>query len=506
MIYLFLGAGAVLLHYGARFMAPGDRLLTTAGRYYTALACYLVTVIAVYYVAARSLVVLGLALSWGPLLAALVFVTVLPRVRIVAAADLALRQRLLALAHVPFEAHRLVAMLRRAPWTPGPETREVIERDLRVRGLRPKLIRFDNDGSVRAMWTRLAGLVLALQTTNDDRFKARVHARLMNVMQRYERLSLNVAKVLTIAADHYVARRVADSADDIDLELAATASPDPVGELVALFSLEVQALLHDVYWLLAARVLWSGRTQAARDRELRATGFEIDPAPPSDVVDRLTGAVTAAVAMALLVVALFVASEGAARFSNLATRAAMILLIYVSAVWCAVYPKQRLGLANRDVVGRRPYAFYVMGALFSGILAAAISLGFRTIIFGDFMRAAQEIGPRLPWALLAAGTTAMAAMMLDNHVPADAASRWIKWSEGAFQALGSIALALVVHPLLHKAGASEIPRLEQLLPITALIGFTIGFTVPTWYRSRVHQIRRDYPRFTTSTFADLQPL
>ena len=501
MIHLLLGAAAVLVHYGGRFATPPDRrLMTTAARYYTAMACYLVAVTAVYYVGVRSLVVVGRTEAWGPLLAALVFVTVLPRVPIVAAADTALRRRLLVLAHVPVEVLRLAALLRKTPWRPGSETRAYIEQDLRVRGLRPELIRFDNDGSVRALWTRLAGLVMELQTTSDERFRSRVHGRLITVMHRYERLSLNVAKVLTIIADQYKGQRSAD----IDLDRPVPA--DPVNELVAVFSLEVQALLNDVHWLLAARVLWSGRTQAAGHRELRAIGFEVEPAPPSDIVDRLTGAVTAAAAMALLVLALFVASDGPAPASALATKAAMILLIYVSAVWCAVYPKQRVGLANRDVSGRRPYVFYAVGALLSGVLAAVISLVFRTIIFGDFMLAAREIGPRLPWVLLAVGSTAMTAVMLDNHVPADAPSRWIKWSEGALQALGSVALALVVHPLLHKAGAPEIPSLPQLLLVTPLIGFSIGFTVPTWYRGRVQQIRRDYPRFTPPTFADLQPL
>jgi hypothetical protein len=172
----------------------------------------------------------------------------------------------------------------------------------------------------------------------------------------------------------------------------------------------------------------------------------------------------------------------------------MIVSIYSVAVMCAVYPKESWRLFQKKRKNFFPVAGYMLSGIAAVVISIPISLIFKTLIYskGDpnltqAVRTAwdQFLRVSYPWMFMAFATAIITAFIIDFEPLRGLPGKWHRWLEAAMQAAATVLASCLVLWWLEgiaKYGGRVVPPWPRVLITTAIVGFALGFIVPTWYR------------------------
>ena len=196
--------------------------------------------------------------------------------------------------------------------------------------------------------------------------------------------------------------------------------------------------------------------------------------------------------LVLVSYAMLIGSGGATQGLQFA-RAFTIALLFSIAVACVVIPRQRWRIARRTPGGHRPVLFYILSGSMAVVITQAVTLAFSCLLERDFVAGWQRYLLAYPWLVVTFVTAVLTAFLVDN--PPNPRMSKAKWRviEGLIAAVVLVAAAIITHTWLVERvtimGQDLASRLEFYVPPlgviiapTALIGFSIGYLVPAWFR------------------------
>jgi hypothetical protein len=100
-----------------------------------------------------------------------------------------------------------------------------------------------------------------------------------------------------------------------------------------------------------------------------------------------------------------------------------------------------------------------------------------------------------PWLLITFGTALMTAVLVDNPT-FHGMSRWQqRCTEGLLQAAVMLGVAYLTHSWLEQRSevisvVQRVPPLTSVMGMSGMVGFVIGFCIPTWYRQAQRRHRQ----------------
>ncbi len=500
-IELVIGAVFVIIHTYSHFNSPqSNRASTTALRYHTAAFTYCLIYLCFYYSFTKYPSLLGpLAIDQvggsaemlkavrdlpAALVAALVFTVLLDRIPLLSVADAWLRNRLQRYAEIPNEARRLAKQMLKAGFSVTAAEREQIKENLLGAGFKETDILFDESSDPRYLWTKISVLMAKLEGWGEDRkysgYLFENASAFQALENRYERLARSAKTCFQFA------RETQPAGGEVGADLA-------IAECQRNFVEQARALLMSQCDFISQGVLSCQLTESARCRALTALGFDIRPnAQPQGLIANQLAALLLLLMLALMLnLALFGARIGGTEKTLMMIT--MIATLYVVSVACAVCLKGRWAFTLRGADGARPVLSYLAAGVAAVAVAAPVSIGFR-IMIGLSADGAQALipaaaaavtvfaGKAYPWMLTAFVTAVTVSFLLDDKPVYGLSWRQMRWLEGALLSAANLLAAYVVTLWLTDIGGHA-PPIEAVLPRAALIGFLIGFVIPTWYRN-----------------------
>jgi hypothetical protein len=516
LLEFVLGGLFVAMSSAARFNGPfADRSYTTFQRYAVAVAYYALAYLGMYYVLAMGAsglvdklgldvyTIRGFLLGSPPWMA-LFTVLVIPRLPYLAAIDQRFREHVWYVGGIPIEATRLRNAIRDANYAVKDKgATEIVYTALR-RGLSLGTLGAFPDRTLHALYTRAAELKYLVENcARQPRFHAfcSENARpLHDLTRRFDLLSFKTTRALDAIAGLNVMLDTASGKTDnwgslstlVENEVYA-AKPtvlDPAVStsrtLINNLRDDMRSYVDDSALLLARLTLYHCWTEHRRVALLQGIGVEVRAVAQPGF--RALFPVFSAVLAVMLLSALFLNGE----VNSMSLREAvgltfMVPTFFVTAVFCAVYPKQYFSFANIDVYGRLPYAFFLSAGAAAASISFVIGLAFRALIYQDGERALASAVHKSPYLLIIFTVAAVVAFLIQDRPPSERprTHRRQRWIDGLWMGLSlGIASAAVQSFMSH----------EQNLPIdagllagpfvfAALIGGFIGIFVPARFRT-----------------------
>ncbi len=492
---IVLGALFVVVFAYRRFNTPHtNRSSTTALRYYTAATFYLLFGLALYSVLIgfpdllqQALAVTGTGIfpDWAkrlssPLLVALMLTVLLPNLPVLSGVDAWIKQLFQSMASIPLEVQLLKARLERARFHVGGAFQTEVTTRLALEGFDPGDIAFESSPgspghSPQQVWAKIAVLMTRLEGWKRERkfigFVTDFADDFAALGERYRQLAARAKKCFELR------RSLAAVGGSAEFSGVADYQRD--------FLTQADELLRSVYDFISRGILQSNPTDGSRNLELQKLGFQ-GYFPRARL--SLNQLVCLFVGILLLVLSVFVLLQEGARLDKVVPRSAMIATMYVVAVCCAVYPKRRWRFARRSGDGFRPVAYYFAVGILAAVASRLISL-----LFGFYLKPGMawvRFLQTYPWALMSFVTAFVTAFMMDNRPTAVLTRTRLRWIEGLAQAFVTCLSAVVVQQWLHAIRPGRAAGSAVTLTLSAIIGFAIGFLVPTWYREAPYRGER----------------
>ena len=490
-----LGAVFIVFHAAGRFNTPAtNRSSTTAGRYFLGLFCYCLVGLVFYTTLVQFPHLLAFVMqgeeasvdAWArqlssPLLVALLLTVLLPKLPFLNEVDNWIRRQLQNMAAIPYEVRRLSAELRHGKL----EVSEDLQADVRQRlenvGFQPQNINFEPGRTPAHLWTRLAVLLAKLEDWESDRkmsgYLAAFPDEVVRLRKRYEQL---IPKAKTCF--RLLNETAAGGATTRTSEAVVRYQEDFV-ELIA----ELHGALLD---FISRGVLHSELTDCARLKRLRELGFRVEWRRAPFTFNQIMLLFGMVLLVMLAGTVIFSGATNGMTFGNMLTRRVMVAIIYCVAVACAVFPKEQWKFARHQPGEVRPIAFYIVSGLMAVALSQFISLLFSCFLMRSIEGGLQRFLVTYPWFLSTFATTVTIGVLIDNgRLPHLA--RWQQRAlEGLTQGLVMTGVSYLVHLWLldrvQQVGSVpahyRVPELDQMMIMAGVIGFILGFCVPTWCR------------------------
>lgn len=507
-IDLFLGAVFVLFYAGNRFNTPSsNRSSTTAGRYYLGLVSYSLVVIGfysllVYFPHLFNFILQGdkaVVPAWTseisiPLVVALLLTVLLPKVPLLNTIDQWICRHLQNMAAIPWEVSRLSAELRKDKLNIPPEQQATIRQQLEAQGFDRDDILFDESTSPKSIWAQLTALVTKVQDWESDRrmagYVAASGGELDKIRRRHQAL---FAKAKTCF--HLINENASEDAKGKTHEAVIRYRED--------FMERTEQLRHDTLEFIARGVLRTELTDTAREVRLIALGFSIDwPDPPFTLNQAILLFGTLCVVM-LSGFVMFADTVRGLPFGLILTRSIMISVIYSVAVACAVVPKAKWNLARRQVGDVRPIAFYIVAGLMAVSIAQITSFAFNSGLTGSLSCAWERSQLAYPWSLISFCTALTTGIMVDNP-RLTMLSRWQqRCAEGIVQGVAMFGVGYITYVWLLQRFYSvqatcntnyQVPPRMTMMLMAGVVGFVLGFFIPTWYRRHLELVQKERPQ------------
>jgi hypothetical protein len=490
-----LGAVFIMFHAAARFNTPAThRSSTTAGRYLLALFCYCLVGLVFYTTLVQFPHLLAFVMpgneapvdAWArqlssPLLVVLLLTVLLPKLRFLAEVDNRIRRQLQNMAAIPYEVRRLSAELRQGKLDVSEDLQVDVRQQLEYVGFHPQNINFEPGRTPTHLWTRLAVLLAKLEDWESDR---KMSCYLAAFPDEVDRLRKCYEQLMPKAKTCFgLLNETAAGGTTTRIHEAVVRSQDDFVELVA----ELHGALLD---FISRGVLHSEFTDSARLKRLRELGFRVEwrRAPFTFNQIMLLFGMVFLVMFAGMVI--FSGATNGVTFGKMLTGLMMDAVIYCVAVACAVFPKEQWKFARHQPGEMRPIGFYIV----SGLMAVALSQ-FISLLFGRFLTRGIEGGLQrflvtYPWLLSTFATTVTTAMLIDNgRLP-----HFLRWQQRTLEGLTQGILMTGVSYLVYlwlldrvqQVGSLpdnyRVPELDQMMIMAGIIGFILGFCIPTWCR------------------------
>lgn len=499
---LILGALLIVIYATERFNTPRtNRASTTAGRYYSAAAIYLLIYLLTFYVFSKypqmlkvliddSEVQQRLALANGsntPVLVAMIFSLLVPKIPLVSELDLRLRMFLHRLASIPYEAIRMSkevqGMHYEIPASLTPELlHEMEERNFPVQADSPE----SADPIVRN-WMNIAALILQLRHWERMHpfaaFMQERSGQLQRIHERYHRLCAS-------ATSAYDLCRQARSQPDVPaLQEAATR-----------FSRNLRAdeksLYAEICDFISQAILINCFRLHSRRNTLHALGFQPLETENDEGLSVHQGVILAGMLLMLLLTSFIVFSQSMLDIEEILLRAAMIVSIYSAAVFFVVYPKEKWQFFQYTGGRFYPVASYLVSGLLAMPACMVINIFFQTLIkvsapenqgWGHAIEAAfiRYWTFSYPWMTLACVTSIALAFLIDWQLPLRLGQRARNFCKAGLMMVVLMASTWLVHEWLVQLyltnGKIFHVSLGSLLRNAAIIGFVLGYFVPAWF-------------------------
>lgn len=487
-----LGILIVVLYACDRFNTPPtNRSSTTAARYYTAAALYLGVAVGIYLV-----LLLGfpqLFNQWtapviedypwtkelsGPLLVAFLLTVSLPKVPILFSADEWIRKKLQHMAAIPFEVRRLSAVLRRSPFHVSDERQEEIRSGLVNEGFQATDILFNESAAPQYLWTMVAVLMKSLEDWESHSgfsgFIARFASELGGLRGRYKQLTPKAKSCFRLIREH-------------PLGSGGGQAGDAVLQFQADFVEQAKDLLHSIFDFIGRGVLQCKLTHGARCNQLGSMGFQVQLPRPKLTVNELVALFMGVAGVLMFGFVRSQYAKHATGIGELFLMAMMIAAIYCVAIWWAIYPKGRWQCARWESGEIRPVACYVLAASLASATGLAINLAFKSVklvMFPDpnLPNAWAAFQQAWPWTFMTFVTAFVTAWLTDDRPGVGFPAAGLRWLEGSVQAAMMMGAGWFVRSILNETGGQAAPSLGDVLLLSGIIGFGIGFLVPTWHR------------------------
>jgi hypothetical protein len=511
-IDIFIGAVFVWFSALERFNTPPtNRWSTTTTRYYTAVACYLVVGLGLYfgllsfpallrYVQEEMGFLLrpvtplpSMPAFAGAPLVALLLTVLLPKIPILSEADSWIRARLQRMGAIPHEVGRLAAELEKADFAVAPRAQAEVRSRLISEGFAPETAVFEASHSLRYQWSKISTLTMNLESWESDRrftgFLALFASDFKVLKERRQHLGERVNLCLRWMHNMPDGRRTKH--DEVVLHVQKD------------LTRECAELLKDLYAFVSRGLLQCGLTQRARAAKLESLGFD----PAVETQSKLTlnhlMSLFGLVGIVALIPSLYLA-PAASRMGERLEGPVLIAILYSLSAFCAVYLKDHWAAGRKGDRRMRPTALYFAAGALAAVLSLAIRLVFQLLHYGFRWREAWEhFAITAPWTIAFFAAAFMVAWMTDDEPTPKLTRGRLRWIEAAAGAGTLLCAALIVHPWLAQLAASHVgarhqpPPLGRILGLCGTVGFVIGYLIPTWYR--------EAPREEAEPAARLQP-
>ena len=501
-----LGVIFILFYAGQRFNTPStNRSSTTAGRYFASLFLYCLVGIAAYVVLVKFPHLMAFLLKdnkdavpgWAselssPLLIALLLTVLLPKLPFLSNIDQWICQQLQNVAAIPWEVRRLSAELRNDKLELSADEQSLIRQQLQDDGFDPRDIVFGPPSSPASMWTQLTSLLQKVSDWESDRRMASYLAISTGELEKLRRRHQTLCSKAKTC--FHLLREDGDNT-------GSTKTHEAVLRYREDFTDQVSHLTHDTFDFIARGVLYAELTDRARENRLKALGFTIDWPGPTFSLNQMMLLFAVVCIVMLSGFVLFADTIRGLSFGLILTRAVMISVIYSVAVACAVLPRERWSFARARVGDVRPVAFYIVAGLMASAISFATSLCFNSILLRSFVCGFQRSELTYPWALITFTTALVTAALVDNpHF--SFVSRWQqRCLEGAAQATVMFGVAYVTYQWLLQLSQNigptscnlsyQMPPKLTIIVMAGVVGFVIGFFIPTWYRRHVEMTQEE---------------
>lgn len=506
---LVLGFFILALLKWKRFGTPSwVRSYTTAGKYYLGQAAYLVF--------AGFLYLLLVAVAWRlttrenpelgliPLLILFILLLLL-QFRPLSSLEGWFRKRLYDLIGYPIEAYRLTEVMFRSKHSAPKPIEMEVKSLLQSRGYDPDKTWLPMEDPMRELWLKAAILFRLVRGWEGNKryrgFLSNARVEFDGLRLRFDQLSFKVPRIfetverfgILLSATQGAAPSASspDSADpsgrtEVQESIEKTVKATIDG-LISDLREEVDFFLRNVCLFIARGVLSNTLTYKSCKRSLEELGFEVQESRPTPMSVLLKAAVIFMIGLAIPVA-----------MSNLDTeehfpfRTGMIATLQVIALATAIFPKRRYGFANEDIYGHPPWAFILGAGGFAVVLAGLVGLGFRALAFKNWNAALNDFFCNLPWLLMVFSTTAVSAFLIqDSRWASTASLRAKRMRDAAVMAsimIITTAIVLVIFQLVQTHTSCDMASLLEhkymIVATTGIIGFLIGYLVPSAFRDQ----------------------
>jgi hypothetical protein len=497
MVDIIVGAMFVIFHASGRFNTPiTNRSSTSAGRYFLSLFCYWLVGLILYGALVMFPHLLTFALHgdqavvepWAqklsnPLIAALLLTVALPKLPVLAGVDDWIRKELQDMAAIPYEVRRMIAELRKDRLEPADDVKETIRQRLINVGFHARDINFESGRTPTYLWVRLAVLLENLSNWETDKKMSRWMTldpgEVAQLRKRYEQLNPKAKTCFRLLNEA--------SAED-----ATARTHEALIRYQEDFMEQVIELHDDVLEFISRGVLHSLLTDNARIERLRTLGFQIELTPVrlsfNDIV-MIFGLVFGVLLSGLI----FFTSDATVTFGNRLTRLVLVAAIYCVAIACAVFIKRKSSAAQNPAFSqKRQIGFYLLSGVAAVLISQFINLAFNAIMLHSFEHSVQRFMLSYPWLLSTFATAVTTSALLDNGRFSGCSRMTQRLIEGLIQGAVMVGVSYLVHSWLLERATSQVlstlpftyrvPSVEQVIIMAGLIGFVVGFCIPTWFR------------------------
>jgi hypothetical protein len=509
MIPFVFGVLIVIVDTYNRFTDSFEiRSQTTRLQYWFVQCLYLLVYIIVYFLCANYQLlffytwgtdsIYGL---WGSvdnlhLLSALI-VVLLPKIPVLRKLDRHLRRFLKRLAGIPVKALALSYSLRNANYEVPDSFRRSIEIHFKERGIPKKCIQYRKANTPQFIWTKITSLMIQLDMWAARKkfgtFVAHNIREYNDLKSSYERLSYRAALLFQLSRELSAVSFKGEGVDTDLIEIDELYGRDPaqnnsvqrsLSEIKSYFLEQAEELENKILYYTSKAALFCCINSSRRREVLNQMGFEVSEESPTWIAYVLSMSLIFPV-FGFLFLSLYSSQE----FYKILLMVTMITMNYLVAVSVAIYMKTRLWFANIFFSNYRSIRTYISIAGtsviigFIGVISTIPVVIFFRYLFlgGDLENTLSDTLQNWPWLMLAGSAAMITAIMIDQNFIAlfdyEKTNRRLK--EGFLAALALGTTMLFVSFLLEISP----PRVPTCI-VQSIVGFIIGFNVPTWYRSR----------------------
>ncbi len=475
-----VGGLLVALYSYSRFNTPPTcRSSTTAARYYLGVVFYVAMILLVYALCLNASTARDVALESVrhiasipdgavPLLLAVLMMSTVEIVSPLTRVDELLRGRCHRLASIPHRLHRLSDLLRTGAYSPPELLRRRVVDALQAADFEERDAVFGGGSSSHQLWTRLTLLIERLRMWKDFEHFSDFYTRHSNqieaLQQRYNILAHQARlSFQTMQRD----------AVDVPADWSALVEGHRT-----VFRWQLEALLDVVCALMSRGVLKCGRTEQARDRELGEMGFTVSR--EGLTMDQRIGILLLISTMLTMFIVVW-GNPNMTVSQRIWIAVGASLSNWFAILW-AIEPREKgWAIAQPDRPGEPPIKYYVTVALGAGAFGLAIRALARMPVAGSLEQSLRHASEWAGWALVDVATALMIALNTDAN-----RRRWPEWLQGACQAAVSMAVAGFLY---WKGLAITGTPASHLIARIGVLGFLIGWLVPSWYKSAPREAR-----------------
>ena len=513
-IEILIGAILITIYAHERFNTPPNvRASTTAIRYYVASAIYLMIYLITFYLLTKYPFVLGKlnlmkpeeVTGATPIIVAMVLSMLVPKIPLASTLDTKLKLFLHRLAAIPFEAIRLSKELQACDYkVPGhfdPEHKHVkkLFDELKEQGYEQPEKLVDAEYTVITNWINITSLMIQVKSwESKSQFSSFVQERagqLDRIKDHYARLSSLVQNAYLLNQEMAKHKKLKNDLGAAISKVTSKFDEDLQNEQRAMYSELCDFISHG---LLKTCIMGTSRI-----RTLNNMGFA-----DMHVENRVGLSVNSTLALFGILLILTLVNfilfqpkpvEGAETVdrTRIMLMVTMIVAIYSAAVICAVVPKQLSPYFQASEKHSYPGGAYVMSGLLAMCASFIISMAFRTLLYAlkpeysgfvePFQKAWEHFSTSsYPWLIMAFVCTLTLAFLIDWQQPKWIKPKYARVTSGVIQASILVSAVSLVHWWLTGLASSDsfhgqLPPLVQLIRVSTIIGFVLGFFVPAWY-------------------------